>query len=281
MQQQIESSHLPAVRTHRPPLAARGTPRSSHRTPCHDNGLDHRNSRRRARLCCSAPPRGGRTARGGGLTASLYVRQAVLGYRGTLRCTRDYPSTTASLLIFFPITDRDCVALPNVNISTSAPPMDEIAVACPPACNNSDARGRAIYVGAVADPGGGTTYAYSSPPLGHRAIVDAAVGLMHAVLAPERLSPSPSCTLRPVFVQGFFIKQANGLSQRCPPPPPERRATTDAAVGLMQTVLAPERLLPSPSRTLRPVFVQELFFLFFFFFQRDTVALCVSICSSR
>jgi hypothetical protein len=66
-----------------------------------------------------APPRGGRTARGGGLTASLcswggrtarrapsltaslYVRQAVPGYRGTLRCTRDYPSTTVSLLIFF------------------------------------------------------------------------------------------------------------------------------------------------------------------------------------
>jgi hypothetical protein len=96
--------------------------------------------------------------------------------------------------------------------------MDEVVVACPPACNNSDAHGRAIYVGAVVDPSGGTTYACSSPPLGRHATADAAVGLMQAVLAPKRLSPS--CTLMPVFAQGFFIKQANGLSQRCPPPPP-------------------------------------------------------------
>jgi hypothetical protein len=211
---------------------------------------------------------GGRTARGGGLTTSLYVRQAVLGYRGTQRCTPDYPSTTISLLIFFPITD----------ISTSAPPMDEVAIACPPACNNSDARGRAIYVGSIADPSGGTTYACLSPPLGCRATVDAAVRLMQAVLAPERLSPLPSRTLRPVFVQGFFIKQANDLSQRCPPPPPGHRATADAPVGLMQAVLAPERLSPSPSYSLRPVFIHEFFFSFF---QWDTVALCVSICSSR
>jgi hypothetical protein len=63
--------------------------------------------------------------------------------------------------------------------------MDEVAVACPPTCNNNNARGRAIYVGAVADPGGGTTYACSSPPLGRRATADAAVGLIQAVLAPE------------------------------------------------------------------------------------------------
>jgi hypothetical protein len=79
--------------------------------------------------------------------------------------------------------------------------MDEVAVACPPACNNNDARGRAIYIGAVADPGGGTTYACSSPPLGRRATADAAVGLMQVVLAPERLSPLSSRTLRLVFVQ--------------------------------------------------------------------------------
>jgi hypothetical protein len=153
--------------------------------------------------------------------------------------------------------------------------MDEIAITCPLAYNNSDARGRAIYVGAVADTGGGTTYACSSPPLGLCATADAAVGLMQVMLAPERLSPSPSCTLMPVFVQGFFIKQANGLSQRCPPPLPGRRATADAVVGLMQAMLAPERLSPSSSRTLRPVFDQE------FFFRQDTIALCVSICSSR
>jgi hypothetical protein len=56
--------------------------------------------------------------------------------------------------------------------------MDEVAVACPPACNNNDARGRVIYVEAVADPGGGITYVCSSPPLVRRATADAAVGLM-------------------------------------------------------------------------------------------------------
>jgi hypothetical protein len=142
--------------------------------------------------------------------------------------------------------------------------MDEVAVACPPARNNSDARGRAIYVGAVADTGSGTTHACSSPPPGRRATADAVIRLMQAVLAPEHLSSSPSRTLRPVFVQGFFIKQANGPSQCCPPPPPGRCTTTDAAVRLMQAVLTRERLSPSLSRTLRPVFVQEFFFLLFF-----------------
>jgi hypothetical protein len=54
--------------------------------------------------------------------------------------------------IFFSITDRDCVTLPNVNILASTPPMNEVAVACPLAYNNSDARGRVIYVGAIAVP---------------------------------------------------------------------------------------------------------------------------------
>jgi hypothetical protein len=153
--------------------------------------------------------------------------------------------------------------------------MDEVAVACPLGCNNSDAHGRAIYVGAVADPGGGTTYACSSPPLGRRATTDAAVGLMQAVLAPERLSPSPSRTLRSVFVQGFFIKQANGLSRRCPPPPPGRRATADAGAELMQAVLAPKCLSPSPSHTLRPVFVQEFFF--FLFLAGHSSSLCIHL----
>jgi hypothetical protein len=148
--------------------------------------------------------------------------------------------------------------------------MDEVAVVCPPTCNNSDARGRAIYVRGITDPGGGTTYACSSPPLGRRAIADVAVGQMHVVLAPERLLPSPSRTLRPVFVHGFFIKQANGLSQRSPPPPLGRRATADVAVGLMQAMLAPERISPSPSRTLRPVFVQEFFSFFSFSFFGET-----------
>jgi hypothetical protein len=62
----------------------------------------------------------------------------------------------------------------------------------------------------------------------------------------------------------IFIKQANSLSQHRPPIPPGRHATTDAGVGLMHTMLAPERLSPLPSHTLRPVFVQD--FLFFFSF---------------
>jgi hypothetical protein len=65
--------------------------------------------------------------------------------------------------------------------------------------------------------------------------------------------------------------QANGLSQRRPPPPLGRRATADAAVRLMQAVLTFERLSSSPSRTLRPVFIQEI----------DTQQLYVSISSSR
>jgi hypothetical protein len=68
------------------------------------------------------------------------------------------------LWIFYvlPITDRDCVALSYVDILMSRPPIDEVVVACPPGHNNNDAHGWAIYVGAVADPGGGTTHACSS-----------------------------------------------------------------------------------------------------------------------
>jgi hypothetical protein len=40
--------------------------------------------------------------------------------------------------------------------------MDEVVVACPLGRNNNDAHDRAIYVGVVADPSGGTTHAYSS-----------------------------------------------------------------------------------------------------------------------
>jgi hypothetical protein len=40
--------------------------------------------------------------------------------------------------------------------------MDEVVVVCPLDHNNNDAHGRAIYIGATANPGGGTTHAYSS-----------------------------------------------------------------------------------------------------------------------
>jgi hypothetical protein len=42
---------------------------------------------------------------------------------------------------------------------TSTPPIDEVAVACPPSRNNNDVHGRAIYIGVIVDPGGGTTHA--------------------------------------------------------------------------------------------------------------------------
>jgi hypothetical protein len=65
-------------------------------------------------------------------------------------------------LLFFPITDRDCIALSYVDIKMLTPLMDEVVVACPPNCNNNDSRGRAIYDGVIVDPGGGTTHASSS-----------------------------------------------------------------------------------------------------------------------
>jgi hypothetical protein len=64
--------------------------------------------------------------------------------------------------LFFPIIDRDCIALPYVDIKTLTPLMDEVIVACPLDCNDNDSRGRAIYDGVIVDPGGGTTHASSS-----------------------------------------------------------------------------------------------------------------------
>jgi hypothetical protein len=65
------------------------------------------------------------------------------------------------------ITYRDYVARSYLGISTSTPPMDEVAIGCPTTHNNSNAyhratHGRAIYVGAIADPVGGSTHACSS-----------------------------------------------------------------------------------------------------------------------
>jgi hypothetical protein len=41
--------------------------------------------------------------------------------------------------------------------------MDEVAVVCPLGRNNNNARGQAIYIKAIANPGGGTTHACSFP----------------------------------------------------------------------------------------------------------------------
>jgi hypothetical protein len=98
-----------------------------------------------------------------------------------------------------------------VDISISTPLMDEVVVACTSGRNNN-ARDWAIYVGAIADPGGDTIHACSSLSSKLMVWVSAVchhlqdvAPLMQVVLALKRLSPLPSCTLRPVFVQGFFF----------------------------------------------------------------------------
>jgi hypothetical protein len=40
--------------------------------------------------------------------------------------------------------------------------MNEVVVVCPLACNKSDTLGKAIYIGAITNPGSGATHAYSS-----------------------------------------------------------------------------------------------------------------------
>jgi hypothetical protein len=132
-----------------------------------DDGLDHRSSRRRAQSCRSAALGGGWTAWGGGLAVSLCVRlTASASDRRSLAIVahRDIHKIIHLLLqvfYFFPIADRDCVALPYVDISTLTHPTDEVDVACPTGHNNNDTCGRVIYVGVIIDPDGGTTHAYS------------------------------------------------------------------------------------------------------------------------
>jgi hypothetical protein len=108
---------LSTVRTHRPPPTATRTHRYSHCMPCVRTRSSHRTAavrtsrrtpamRRRPRplqqqaACRSTAPGGDWIARGGSLTVSLCVRQAVSGYRDTQTYTQDYLSTTASLLFF-------------------------------------------------------------------------------------------------------------------------------------------------------------------------------------
>jgi hypothetical protein len=216
------------VRTRYPPPTAPRTPRCSHRMPCACTRSPHctvavhtsRHARVTGRRRWPRPPQ----QQAACTTASQndsWRRLDRPGWRSNHQplcqaCDPWLPwhtevYTGLSICYYKLIVDRDCVALPYVDISTSIPPMDEVVVACPPGRNNNDA---------LVEP-------WHHPCL---------------------------------FV---FIKQTNGLSQRCPPPPLGRCATADAVVGLMQAVLALERLSPSPSHTLRPVFVQEFFFLLF------------------
>jgi len=53
------------------------------------------------------------------------------------------------LSFIYPITDRDCVVLPFINVQTSTLPKDEVVVARPPD-HNGDTRGLAIFVAAAA-----------------------------------------------------------------------------------------------------------------------------------
>jgi hypothetical protein len=70
--------------------------------------------------------------------------------------------TLLCLSFFSSITDRDCITLLYINISTSTPQMEEVAITCHPAHSTSNANGRAIYVRAITDPVGGATHASSS-----------------------------------------------------------------------------------------------------------------------
>jgi hypothetical protein len=47
-------------------------------------------------------------------------------------------------LLFYLITDKDCVALPSIDVRTSTPPKDEVAVVRHPDCN-SNARGQVLF----------------------------------------------------------------------------------------------------------------------------------------
>jgi hypothetical protein len=115
------------------------------------------------------PPGGSWTARGGGLAVSLCVRQVVpsasdiwslatVAHRGV----HESIHLLLQVFYFFPITNRDCVALQYVDISTPTILIDKVVVACPPGYNNSDAHGQAIYVSPVTDPSGDTTHTCSS-----------------------------------------------------------------------------------------------------------------------
>jgi hypothetical protein len=120
-----------------------------------DDRLDYQ-GRWHARPYRNVAPRGGQ---GGGLIASLCITQVVPGYRGTQRCTRDYPFTAS--LIFsnhWSWLSRSAICR-YLNIDT---PMDEVVVACPLAHNNNDCCSWAIYVRAIVDPGGDATQACSS-----------------------------------------------------------------------------------------------------------------------
>jgi hypothetical protein len=159
----------------------------------------------------STAPGGGGTARGGGLTAGLCVKHAAPGYRGTQMCTQDYSSTAVSLLFF----SQSLIRI----VSRQHPQWTRLLLHAPPGCNNNNARDRVIYVRVITDPGGGTTHACSSSSSKlmvwvsvvrhhHQDVTrtaDAAVGLMQVVLTSECLSPSPSRTLKSVFVPEFFF----------------------------------------------------------------------------
>jgi hypothetical protein len=51
---------------------------------------------------------------------------------------------SAVVFLFYLIIGRDCVALPSIDVETSTPPKDEVAVVCPPD-RNSDARGQVLF----------------------------------------------------------------------------------------------------------------------------------------
>jgi hypothetical protein len=100
-------------------------------------------------------------------------------------------------LFFSPITDLVS------RCYTSTPRMDEVAIVCPLAHNNSDAHGRVIYVEVVVrsrrwhqsylfvfiKQANGLSQYYQPLPPGRHTTVGATVGLMQVMLTPNHLSP--------------------------------------------------------------------------------------------
>jgi hypothetical protein len=57
--------------------------------------------------------------------------------------------SAADVFLFYLIADRDCVALPSIDVRTSTPPKDEVAVVRPPD-RNSDGHGQVLFDAAAA-----------------------------------------------------------------------------------------------------------------------------------
>jgi hypothetical protein len=138
----------------------------------------------------------------------LCVKQAVPSYRDT-RCTWDYPSSAASLIFLIKIvspwrtstSQRRHPRWMRLLLCALLPAITATLIVEPSMSESS--RSRRWYHSClfvfIKQTNGSSRCRSPSPP-GRRTIADAAVGLMQVMLTPKHLSPSPSCTLRLVFI---------------------------------------------------------------------------------